>query len=460
MLNPNDNMDDLIRKAAEDYPLKTEGEDWDKVRGAMQSTAEVVQPGRRKEYWWLLLLLLPLMVAVYYMNNNNNAQKPVIYSNTKVNEKAIEKQNNNRSSDNNDGSLDKDNKTTEQIGASRTPGQQMNEAEVEAKQNTSQQNKQSNRKTTETISNGSGNSGNNNNSRKKTSERTGNTNVSNGKVSDRDLTTGNSNKNPTNNNNTQAANGGMATTEQINKNKSEKGNASAPADSSNKNMVALTQQKDSSASTKKMNTKHTTPIKTKGLYIGVGAGLDVTTIKLQKVNNIGYTTNLIVGYRINNNWSLESGLMWDSKKYYSTGEYYNPKEPIPADYNLHYLNGICNMFEIPLNVKYDFRSRQLSGFFVTAGFSSYLMKKESYVGFFTQVSNPTRPGYDYSSVYKNSTNNIFSVGNISGGYQFIFKNNSNLRIEPYLKVPFTGLGYGRMPFLSTGISAAYTIPLH
>ncbi len=157
----------------------------------------------------------------------------------------------------------------------------------------------------------------------------------------------------------------------------------ATADSSNRNKVALTPQKDSAASTKKTDIKHSTPIKTKGLYAGVGAGLDVTTIKFQKVNNIGYTTNLIVGYRFNNNWSLESGLMWDSKKYYSSGEYYNPKEPIPPDYHLHYLDGICDMFEIPLNVKYDFRSRQLSGFFVTAGLSSYIMKKESYVGFFT-----------------------------------------------------------------------------
>ena len=87
------------------------------------------------------------------------------------------------------------------------------------------------------------------------------------------------------------------------------------------------------------------------------------------------------------------------------------------------------------------------------------MKKESYVGFFTQNSDPSRPGYDYPYVYKNSTNNIFSVGNLSGGYQFIFKNNGSLRIEPYLRVPLTGLGVGRMPFLSTGISTAYTLPL-
>ena len=81
MLNLNDDMDDLIRQAADDYPLKIEGKNWDKVLGAM-SSAPQVQPVNGKKYWWMLLLLLPLLIAIPFMNKNNNTQKPTTYSDT------------------------------------------------------------------------------------------------------------------------------------------------------------------------------------------------------------------------------------------------------------------------------------------------------------------------------------------------------------------------------------------
>src|SRR4051812_28080213 len=100
MLNLNDDMDDLIRQAADDYPLKIEGKDWDKVLGAMSSATQV-QPGKGKKYWWLLLLFLPLLiVAVPFMNKNGETY-------TKKNNIGTEKQKNNG----HDQTLNEDNTT-------------------------------------------------------------------------------------------------------------------------------------------------------------------------------------------------------------------------------------------------------------------------------------------------------------------------------------------------------------
>jgi len=396
------------------------------------------------------------------MNKNNNTQKPITHSDTKKADVATNKQNAGGLLSKNDKSLNKDNNPTKQIALNRNSTPQiMNGTSDEKKQNGSQLNKQVNKKSSSTNNNNDVSGGDINSNKNGDIKVAGNANNSINTVPNRSEAADDS-FNTIQNNKSQAANSGLAGSGQTNKNKNtnEKGNTFASVDTSNTNKIAIETQKESATTTKKMDLKHTTPIKTKGFYVGVAAGLDVTTVKFQKVNKIGYTANFIVGYRITNKWSLESGLMWDNKKYYSTGEYYNPKTPIPPDYNLHYLNGTCEMFEIPLNVKYDFRSRKLNVFFVAAGLSSYLMKKESYIGYVTHFSTPNLPGYDKPYVYKNATNNIFSVGNISGGYQFIFKNNSSFRIEPYLKIPLTGLGFGQMPFLSTGISAAYTLPLH
>ena len=456
MLNSNDDMDDKIRKAAEEYPLKIEGKDWDKVAGAMQSTAEIEEPGNRKEYWWLLLLLLPLMVAIPYLYKNNSTQKPVTYSNTKKTEEATEKQNGGGSLHKNDEPLLKDNKTTEQVASGRNPGQQMNEVAREEKQKESRLNKQFNAKTPAVIGNESSISANDFNNGKENSERTGNNNIGSTTVTGRDLATGNSDINSTKNSKAQAASSGLVASGQDNKGKSDNGN-SLTADSSKMNKEVLKPQQESAASTKKMDNKHTTPIKTKGLYIGIAAGLDISTVKFNEVNKIGHTIAMVAGYRLNNHWSIESGFMWDTKHYYSPGEYFDKsRTDIPQDDYIHFLNGTCKMIEVPLNVKYDFKSKKSSGFFVAAGLSSYFMKKENYEYHATYNGDY----YVGHKEYKNSTNNLFSVVNINGGYQFIFKNNNSLRIEPYIKIPLSGLGIGNLPFGSAGISAAFTIPLH
>src|SRR5205823_2700563 len=108
------------------------------------------EPGKSKEYWWLLLLLLPLMLAVPYMNKNT--QRPLTYSNTNKTEETTEKQNSAGPLNKND-ELNRDNKTTEQVASGINPGQQMNEAAGEEKQNEPQQNKQFNTKTKAVIEN-------------------------------------------------------------------------------------------------------------------------------------------------------------------------------------------------------------------------------------------------------------------------------------------------------------------
>src|SRR4051812_25038507 len=153
MLNLNDDMDDLIRHAAENYPLKIEGKDWDKVLGAMSSATQV-QPTNGKKYWWLLLLLLPLLLAIPFMNKNNNTQKPITHSDTKKADIATNKQNAGGLLSKNDKSLNKDNNPTKQIALNRNSTPQiMNGTSDEKKQNGSQLNKQVNKKSSSTNNN-------------------------------------------------------------------------------------------------------------------------------------------------------------------------------------------------------------------------------------------------------------------------------------------------------------------
>ncbi|MBS1733419.1 MAG: outer membrane beta-barrel protein [Bacteroidetes bacterium] len=68
MLNEqNDMNDELFRRAAENYPLKTDSANWDDLRARMETAApedNQPEPARRKKYRWLLLLLLLIPFAI------------------------------------------------------------------------------------------------------------------------------------------------------------------------------------------------------------------------------------------------------------------------------------------------------------------------------------------------------------------------------------------------------------
>ena len=67
MRDINDDMDDLFRRAANNYPLNTNSSDWNKVQSAMQFSEKEMAPVKSKKkyrrFFWLLLLL-PFAFAI------------------------------------------------------------------------------------------------------------------------------------------------------------------------------------------------------------------------------------------------------------------------------------------------------------------------------------------------------------------------------------------------------------
>ncbi len=187
-------------------------------------------------------------------------------------------------------------------------------------------------------------------------------------------------------------------------------------------------------------------------YTGLIAGADVSFVKFQDIQSPGYNFGLLVGYKFNK-LSIESGLYIDKKNYYTDGEYFDKsKVPYFNDADILAVDGYCNMFEIPLNLKYDIIQKKKHTWFATAGLSSYLMHKEFY-------------NYDYikdgeehhgSRPYYNTTQNWFSILNLSAGYQLQTGAKTNLRIEPYYKTTLTGVGTGSLSISSAGINIGIT----
>jgi hypothetical protein len=76
------------------------------------------------------------------------------------------------------------------------------------------------------------------------------------------------------------------------------------------------------------------------------------------------------------------------------------------------------------------------------------MKKETYEYYY---KNSWGQLQSYMRTYKNENSHLFSVINLSGGYQYHFTNRFSLMAEPYIKIPASGIGAGKVKLNSTGI---------
>ena len=192
--------------------------------------------------------------------------------------------------------------------------------------------------------------------------------------------------------------------------------------------------------------------KEKGLYAGIVAGMDLSSVQFQSVKT-GASQGLILGYAFNNRWSVESGVLWDKKRFYDDGSNFNPPGYTPSStVQIVSVNGTNRMYEWPLNVRYTIIPRKHS-LFATAGVSSYFMKTEHFDYEYVQSNQPG--GHNYMT-YNNATKNWFSVVNLSLGYSHKLGSVGSLRIEPYFKIPIGNLGTANMPIMSTGLNIGFT----
>ncbi|HRE50712.1 MAG TPA: porin family protein [Flavitalea sp.] len=186
-------------------------------------------------------------------------------------------------------------------------------------------------------------------------------------------------------------------------------------------------------------------------YYGPLVGPDLSMIRSQKVKNAGYSVGLLIGYRFNDRWAVETGVLWAKKRYYTNGEHFNKYNVgIPHSAELLSLDGSCGMFALPVVARYDFRVDKRS-FFAAAGLSSYLMKNESY-DYLVDNSGST---YKSHKSYENSGNHLFSNMQFSAGYNHALSRKLTLRIEPYINLPLKQIGTGKIHLTSTGVYAGF-----
>ena len=182
---------------------------------------------------------------------------------------------------------------------------------------------------------------------------------------------------------------------------------------------------------------------------------DFSSTTSREYTSPGVAFGLVAHYHISNTFSISTGIIRSHKKYWGYGNEYKP----PKGYWKKNTNGVipesiygtCNVLEIPLSLQYKVVKMKRSRMYVTAGVSSYVMLNESY--HFT-FENPN-PGSKEDWNSNRTTRFLLSIANVSASYERDILPNVAVGIEPYVKIPVTGIGWSGLKLFSAG--AAFTL---
>ncbi|MCX6214093.1 hypothetical protein [Spirosoma sp.] len=193
----------------------------------------------------------------------------------------------------------------------------------------------------------------------------------------------------------------------------------------------------------------------RGLSIRFAVAPDLSSVGLKNFTRPGTNVGVYLEYRLASRWSVQAGIIQSTKIYSALGsEYTAPQgtwnnggtivKPLSID-------GQCTMFDIPINIRYDFSLRpRTSGlppsrWFVSGGVTSYYIKKEDY------TFNYPPHTYNVKKEASYSTGGYgLSQLNLSVGYERALTKRLSWQVEPFIKMPLKGVGFFKIDLLSTG----------
>lgn len=172
---------------------------------------------------------------------------------------------------------------------------------------------------------------------------------------------------------------------------------------------------------------------------------DYSSINFFSAGKTGFNYGLLAGYSFNNRWSVYTGVI-SSKKLYNTDEVEGSYNWNGHDYPVKELDGDCRILDIPINVYYTFFPERSLSLRAGLGFSSYIMREETYV--FCVDNYGTDAYYAQQVIGKN--NEWFKILNLSVAVSKKIANRWSAEFEPFVKAPLAGVGEGKVSLVSMG----------
>ena len=191
------------------------------------------------------------------------------------------------------------------------------------------------------------------------------------------------------------------------------------------------------------------PARQPRLYLGLVAAPDVSTVKFAGVGQPLLNAGLTLEYQVTKRLRLGTGVLRATKQYVARREDYDWGAYAGRVYQRNFtdVEGACTVLDVPLNLRYDMLAQPRYKVFGSAGLSSFFMQRERYS--YAYVENNLPQLWKKEAV--NENRHLFSIVNLSVGYERSITPHWGLQAEPYLKIPLGGVGVGKVRLTSGGV---------
>ncbi|CDS91521.1 hypothetical protein BN1088_1300001 [Sphingobacterium sp. PM2-P1-29] len=192
--------------------------------------------------------------------------------------------------------------------------------------------------------------------------------------------------------------------------------------------------------------------------LSILAGPDLSNVRGSDQSTLSENVGVLYSYPVVSRLSISLGATYAKKNYRSDYSLYSPANPPTLTEMPSMVNAECDVIDIPLTANYTVLKNKKIKFNVSAGLSSYFMLKEKYTFEYGGSGNSENKR---SAVYEISGENqhIFGVADFSISLEKKVSDKINVGIKPFLKMPLTGIGYGRVDLESKGIALMVGVTL-
>jgi hypothetical protein len=192
----------------------------------------------------------------------------------------------------------------------------------------------------------------------------------------------------------------------------------------------------------------------KGLSVRLAYSPDFSTVN-SDFFKIGNNSAFLIEHRFNNRFVIQSGVIKSVKKYSANpADYKWPEQWGQTPNSLTDITAICDMLDIPLNLRFDISQKSNQRLFVAAGTTNYLMINELYEYDYYGASGALLSSWEGRTGFY-----AFSVLNFSAGFEKRISRKISLQVEPFVKLPVRDLGFGKVRLTTLGIFASAKIKL-
>ena len=219
-----------------------------------------------------------------------------------------------------------------------------------------------------------------------------------------------------------------------------------------KEKTILTAAKVPANSTEKKKNKHSI---LSNFGISFSAGPDISFVGANKPGKVTLTYGGGLSYTFAKRLTLQTGFYVAKKLYSADSANYHPSGSFWQYYpNMQDIEANCKVYEIPVALSYNFKQKGKHNWSAGVAVSSYLMKKETY-----DYQYKTAYGQAYSKSYsiENQNKHYFSVLTLSGGYHYDLSKRISIAAEPYFKLPLKGVGFGKVKLKGGGVMFTTTV---